>query len=223
MKKLAVASMPIVLGAFSCGGTGLSDYTPTFDTVTVVIANAQPNPLESDVVIHTPVQAPVLSAPSTGCNAIAVANDVCIGAVYRAENVDITFNVEPLKNVKGEPVVELPSPVLVEKYKVSFTGCIPGIYEFPVGAVLQPTGDSTVTIQPITQDMKIAITEIINYIYINQDGCPTLLQRASYPSICNALANFEFDVVEIYSGKKKTIKYSLAIRLADYGEQDQCR
>lgn len=222
---LGAGSICISLGLSACGGSsrGLSADIPVFNTVTVVISSANPNPLESDVLAHVPTTELVRSQPSVGCNTLVRVDDVCTGANYTADNVAFTFRSESIKNAQGQPATPNPSSVLVEKYRVSFSGCISGVYEFPVGQVIAPNEEKAFTIQPITQDMKMGISQRVQYVYINQDGCQTVFNVPTYQGICNAVANFEFSLLELNSGIRRTIKYSLAIRIADYAsEADQC-
>ncbi len=227
MKKILLSgSICLTFGMISCGGSsrGLSADAPVFNTVVVFIKESQPNPLESDVIIRGATTQVVNSAPSTGCTTPITANDVCTGATYTADNLILTFRSETIKNAQGLPVTPNPSSVLVEKYRVSFTGCIPGVYEFPVNQIVSPDTETAVVIQPITQDMKRAMVQPAQYTYIGQDGCQTLFNNvAYYPSLCSAVANFEFSTLELNSGIRRTIKYSIVVRFADFlSDQDQC-
>ncbi len=225
MKKILLSgSICLTFGMISCGGSsrGLSADAPVFNTVVVFIKESQPNLLESDVIIRGTTTQVVNSAPFTGCNTPITANDVCTGATYTADNLILTFRSETIKNAQGLPVTPNPSSVLVEKYRVSFTGCIPGVYEFPVNQMVLPDTETAVGIQPITQDMKRAMVQPAQYTYIGQDGCPTTFNAIDYPSLCSAVANFEFSTLELNSGIRRTIKYSIAVRFADFSDQDQC-
>ncbi|MEN3027714.1 MAG: hypothetical protein ABDH29_00455 [Aquificaceae bacterium] len=223
MKKayLSVFVLALVLAIGGCGGgsRGLSGDVPVFNTVVAYPKSAEPSPMVSDVLIRTQVDRVVASGPPA-CNTPAQAQ-VCAGSTFRSDNLTLSFVVETIKNAQGQPVTPIPSPVLLEKYRVRFTGCIPGVYEFPVGQVLTE-GETQVTIQPITLDMKRSLVSQGNFVYIHNDGCPTLFPVFTYNGICNATAQFEFDLLEVYSGIRRTVGYSLVVRLADLNTDDQC-
>jgi len=225
MKKILLSgSICLTIGMISCGGSsrGLSADIPVFNTVTISVVKAEPSPLNSDVLVRLTLPAQVRSEQSTGCSTTVRADDVCIGIDYTTDNLTLTFKSETIKNAQGLPVTPNPSSVLVEKYRVSFTGCIPGVYEFPVNQMVLPDTETAVGIQPITQDMKRAMVQPAQYTYIGQDGCPTTFNAIDYPSLCSAVANFEFSTLELNSGIRRTIKYSIAVRFADFSDQDQC-
>ncbi|MFN3471406.1 MAG: hypothetical protein ACK4ZR_02210 [Aquificaceae bacterium] len=134
----------------------------------------------------------------------------------------VNFKSDVIKDAAGNPLPVLPSPVLVEKYRVSYTGCLPGVYEFSVGKTISPDSQTPITIQPITIDMKRQMATQVPYPYVGNDGCVTNLQVPAYPSICNAVANFEFSLVELTTGKRAIIRYSLPVIFADYDQNDQC-
>ncbi len=224
MKKILLSgSICLTFGMISCGGgsRGLSADIPVFNTVTVSIIDATPSPIQSDVVVRFP-QREIINTGPPACNVIGTAEDVCTGASFPADNLTLTFRSTTVRNAQGQPATPIPSPVLVEKYRVSFTGCILGVYDFPVGQVLQPDSDTQVVIQPITEDMKTRLVQQDQYVYITPDGCPTLYNVWTYQGVCNALANLEFSLVELNSGIRRTLKYSVPIRLADYIEPDKC-
>lgn len=100
-----------------------------------------------------------------------------------------------------------PSPVYVEKFKISFSNCITGVYEFTVGATIPQNTDTQIPIQPITVKMKEDL--------LNQN--PNIVN-----SICDAIANIEFSLVEQYSGKRKTYSYPINVRITDCKEMDEC-
>lgn len=185
------------------------------------VKESQPGYLNSDVIIRKRTTETVKSGPPD-CNTLITANDVCTGKEYTPENLTITFKSEPIKNVQGQPLVANPSPVRVEKYRVSFTQCIQGVYEFPINLTISPNEERTVVIQPITPAMKEAIVKPTQYIYKN-DECETVFEVVDYPSPCVADANFEFLVYELYSGKRATVKYRISVRFEDFPDQDQCR
>ncbi|MCS7196393.1 MAG: hypothetical protein NZ827_03900 [Aquificaceae bacterium] len=219
---ILLSLLTLVLAVGGCGGSsrGLSGDVPVFNTVVAYPKSAQPPTIESDVLVRTQVDMMVNSGPPT-CNTRAQAQ-VCAGSTFRSDNLILSFVVETIKNAQGQPVTPNPSPVLLEKYRVRFTGCILGVYEFPVNQVLNQ-GETQVTIQPITLDMKMGIVSQRNFVYIHNDGCPTLFSASAYSGVCNATAHFEFDLVEINSGIKRTVRYSLAVRFADFTtSDDQC-
>lgn len=225
MRKDAVpvSLLTLMLAIGGCGGDsrGLSGSATVFTTAVVHIKSSQPPTLESDVIVRFRVDTMVASSFSTGCN-VPAQGQVCLGSTFRGDNLTLTFVVETIKNAQGQAVTPNPSPILVEKYRVRFTGCIPGTYEFPVGHVLTP-GETQVTIQPITPDMKRSIVVPGNFVYVHDDGCLTQFNALTYQGICNAVAQFEFDLVEINSGMRKTMGYNLTVRLADFTTQDdQC-
>ena len=227
MKKILLSgSICLTFGMISCGGSsrGLSADIPVFNTVTISVVKAEPSPLNSDVLVRLTLPAQVRSQQSTGCSTPVRADDVCIGIVYTTDNLTLTFKSETIKNAQGLPVTPNPSSVLVEKYKVSFTACIPGVYEYPVGQVVPPDSEYDITIQPITADMKRNLVQSTTlYTYVYSDGCTTDFPGILiYPSQCNALANFEFSTLELNSGIRRTIKYSIAVSFADFSDQDQC-
>ncbi len=223
-KKSILAYLMGVLLA-GCGGGGFTENMPVFKTVTVHITGVNRYPMEVDVLQKTTVQAPVFSRDQNTqqCTSITTA-DVCAGTNFVGENLGLTFKSEAIKDAAGNPLPVLPSPVVVERYRVRFTGCISGVYEFPVGQAISPDSETQITIQPITIDMKrlLGLTQV-PYTYIGGDGCgtPGFIVWA-YPSICNALANFEFDLVELTTGKRATIKYSLPVIFSDYTQPDEC-
>ncbi len=226
MKKILLSgSICLTIGMISCGGSsgGLSEDVSVLNTVIVFVKESQPGYLNSDVIIRKRTTETVKSG-SPDCNTLITANNVCTGKEYTPENLTITFKSEPIKNVQGQPLVANPSPVRVEKYRVSFTQCIQGVYEFPINLTIPPNEERTVVIQPITPAMKEAIVKPTQYIYINNDDeCQTVFDVVDYPSPCVADANFEFLVYELYSGKRATVKYRILVRFEDFPDQDQCR
>ena len=77
-----------------------------------------------------------------------------------------------------------PSPVYVEKFKISFSNCITGVYEITVGATIPQNTDTQIPIQPITVKKEDLLNQNPNIVN----------------SICDAIANIEFSLVEQYSG-----------------------
>lgn len=219
-RKLAILGGFIVgIVMLSCGG-GSGSGSLNFDSVVVSILNVSPNPLESDVIIRKKRTELVRTDPANSCNILAPATDVCTGTAYKSDTITITFRSQTIKNAQGQPATSNPSPVYVEKYRISFSNCIPGTYEFPVGATIPSDTDTQISIQPITFDMKKSIALQGQYIYISNDGCGTIFPVYTYPNPCNAVANIEFYLVEQYSGKRKTISYPINVRLADITTQD---
>ncbi|MCX7989372.1 MAG: hypothetical protein N2648_01855 [Aquificaceae bacterium] len=226
MKKAytLLSLLTLVLAVGGCGGSsrGLSGDVPVFNTVIVSPLGSNPSTLEVDVVHHIPAKANVRTNWPL-CDQLAV-RDVCIFYNIPSENFQLTLRVETIRNPAGQPVTPNPSPVLIRSYRISFTGCISGVYQFPVGAVLQPDTQRDVTIQPITQDMKRNLLVQVPYVYTDDSGCQTQFNIFSYVGICNGVANLELELVELNSGIVRRINYPVAFRLSDYQSQgDGCR
>jgi|UniRef100_A0A7C2VBF4 hypothetical protein len=208
----------LAIGISNCGGGGGSGSLD-FNSVVVSILGANPNPLESDVIIRKK-ETRYVWTNYPACDTLTPANDVCTGTTFKSDVITITFRSQTIRNAQGQPVTSNPSPVYVEKYRISFSNCIPGTYESSVGATIPPDTDTQISIQPITFDMKKSIALQGQYIYISNDGCGTIFTVYTYPNPCNAIANIEFYLVEQYSGKRKTISYPINVRLADITTQD---
>lgn len=224
MKRRQALILPLLaLLVSSCGGgsRGLSGDMPVFNTVTVTPVAVDPPVLESDVIVRQNVNRPVRTNPPA-CNVIEV-QEVCAGTIFVNDNLRITFKSDTIKNAAGQPVTLIPSPVMVQSYTVSFSSCIPGTYQFPVNVVLQPGEEKPLTIQPITADMKRQISTDGQFVFVSQDGCPTPFNVRTYQGICNAVANLEFELLELNSGIRRRISYPLTVRLSDFTTgDDQC-
>ncbi len=207
----------------SCGGgTGVSGDYPVFKTATLTVS-LPTNFLESDVVKHTTVQTFVRSSFSTGCNQQVLRDDVCIGADFPPDRVNVTFNLEPIKDAKGNPLTT-PSPILIRSYTVSFGNvCVPGTYTYNITYTLT-AGETQVPIDLITLDMKERmVTSIRPYTYINQDGCQTNFRVSTYNGVCSTTARIEFEAVELATGIVRRITTYLPVRFADFTNEGECR
>ncbi len=174
------------INLFGCGGGGGSGSLD-FDSVVVSIAgvkddNGNPPPI------------------NVSCNVVYNSSGTCVGEDFQSEIFVITFNSQTIKNAQGQPVTSNPSPVYVEKFKLSLSNCLSGVYEFSVGATLYPDKDTEVKIQ-------------------NMRFFANLCPQQYSPLICDTIANMEFYLVEQYSGKRKTIVYPIDLRI----EGQQCK
>lgn len=226
MKRFYFGAWVIATALFivGCGGSsrGLSGDMLAFNTVTVSILGGDPDFLDVDVVNHIPTTVSVNSG-FPRCDQVA-AGSACISYNITNETLRLTFFVDPIRDLFGRAIPASPSSVLLRSYRVSFTGCIPGVYEFPVGVSLPPTGQTIVTLQPITQEMKRNLLVQVPYVFVNQDGCQTEFQILSYRGMCSGIANLELDLVELSSGITRKVNYSFGFRLSDYQSPgDQCR
>ncbi|MCX8060425.1 MAG: hypothetical protein N3C13_04425 [Aquificaceae bacterium] len=213
------------LSIVGCGGSskGLSGDMLAFNTVTVSILRGDPEFLDVDVINHILTTASVNSG-FPRCDQVVRVSDACISYNITNEILRLTFFVDPIRDPFGRAIPASPSSVLFRSYRISFTGCIPGVYEFPVGVSLLPNGQTTVTLQPITQEMKRNLLVQVPYVFVNQDGCQTEFQILSYRGICSGIANLELDLVELSSGITRKVNYSFGFRLSDYQSPgDQCR
>ncbi len=212
----------------SCGGSsrGLSGDIPVFNTVAVSITSANPQTLEVDMVAHVLITtATDVNFGFPNCNQVTTTTGVCIGYDIPSEVVNFTFSSNTIKNAAGQPATPNPSPVLIRKVSYSFSNCVSGTYEFPVGVVVNPDTQAQAPVQLFTQDMKRNLLTWVPYEYTNLvDGCKTVFQIPSYRGICTAVASLNFEVVELSSGIVRNIPYQIVVRLSDYNSpNDQCR
>ncbi|RMH05577.1 MAG: hypothetical protein D6699_03325 [Aquificota bacterium] len=216
----------------SCGGgTGVSGDYPVFKTATLTgvkfflpSSNTEINSLESDVLRRTTRQVTVLGPDSTGTNCNQQVNvELCVGADFSTDRVDVAFNLEPIKDAKGNPLTT-PSPILIRSYTVSFGNmCVPGTYTYNITYTLT-AGESKVPIDLVTLDMKQRMAAQGPYTYIHQGVCPNTINNVyRYDGVCSTTARIEFEAVELATGIVRRITTYLPVRFADFTNEGECR
>ena len=168
----------------------------------------------------------------TCCTAITTV-DLCIGARFVDDVVNIDFILEPKKDFQGNPISPYTSPVILQDVYISFQTVTDGCPDIPpisqaVNFTIQPDESAyTYALSLISQSVKSYLYSTgpqIPIIYTNNDGCVTNLPPINiFQEICEYLATASFNAVELFGGDTERIDVLISVRLADFQTSgDEC-
>lgn len=183
----------ILISLISCGGGGDSGGTERLRTVQVFTPTLSKTVIDADVATWRDV-----NGDGRICDFL---NDTY---TINPDLVDVTFSITALPNL---PSGLNPSPVRVESVEIIFTPATSTAPSIPtqyraLGVLVLPGTSSTFTLDVVSQNVKISLTDklicsdIIYYYYVQ----------------------LKFRVIEVNTGKTETVQTALTLKLADFAE-----
>ena len=159
--------------------------------------------------------------------------DLCVGAKFVDDFVNIDFILEPKKNFQGEPISPYSSPVILQDVYITFQTLTNGCPDLPdqslaVNFAIQPDESvHTYGLSLISQSVKSYLYSLGNSVFVsftNTDGCVTTIGPImDFDGICDYLASARFNAVELFSGDSEQINVQVSVRLADFQtDGDEC-
>lgn len=194
-----ILSTGIVVSLLSCGGGGSGIYGG-FDTVLVGVAQLTPPKLESDTVVKLDDNA----------------DGICDRFLFEDDEIQITLRSEVIKDANGEDITNNPSPVYIDRYKLTFISAVNNNncenYESCRSVFATPYEQLTsITVDPGTE-IPTAITVALG------SWKSTVLSQHCLTSLDNCIYNVVLEMRgrEVLTGSDKTIRATFNVQFMDY-------
>ncbi len=199
--KLALAAGLLSAGLLSCGGGGSGIYGG-FDTVLIGVSQVNPPKLESDTLILQ---------DNDG-------DGFCDGYSFQDDALQITLKSEPIKDANGEVITPNPSPVYIDRYRLTFVSGVSNNncerYKSCRSLFAQPYEQFTsITINP-NEELTVGLVVVLASwkSSVLSQYCATPLDNCIYNVV------LELRGREVLTGSTKTIRATFNVQFANYNQ-----